>query len=135
MSGEAWAVDSEHTLEMFINNTKKLLKEGKSVTYSYKVGKTRSTPQNNALHRYLGLLATSFNDAGLDMRKVLKPAIMIPWSTDSAKEYLFHPIMKALTGLDTTKKLNTEQLTKVYETLNRHTAEKFGISLPFPSKD
>jgi len=43
---------------------------------------TRTLPQNSAMHLYFGWLAKAFNDAGLDMKKVLKPEVDIPWTAE-----------------------------------------------------
>ena len=97
----------------------------------------RRTPtQNNALHKYYSSLAEALNDAGLDMRSVLKKDAMIPWNTYSVKEYLWRPIQKAMVQKGSTTELDkTNDITQVYETLNRHLGDKFGIHVPFPSNE
>ena len=120
---------------MFLKHAERLYDENKHVTFTYKLGRQRSSKQNSALHVYLGLLATALNDAGLDMRKVLKPSVDIPWTQKSAKEYLWKPIQKAMTGHRSSTKPERSEYTEIYEALNRHTATKFGISLPWPTKD
>jgi len=93
---------------------------------------TRS--QQNALHKYFELLAEALNSAGLDMKKVLKPGVAIPWSPISVKEFLWRPIQKACLGKYSTTELNKfEDINIVFDTLNRHLSEKFYISEPFPS--
>ena len=57
----------------------------------------RTGQQNRALHKGCELLADALNDAGLDMRVVLKPEINIPWTKTSVKEYIIRPIMRAMT--------------------------------------
>ena len=78
-------------------------------------------------------LAEELNDAGLDMRKTLKPGVEIPWEGKTIKEYLWRPIMKAQLGKESTTELNTKDIDKVFETIVRHLGEKFGIELQFPS--
>lgn len=96
--------------------------------------KLRTDQQNRALHVYFELLAEELNDAGLDMRKVLKPSIDIPWTKSSVKEYLWRPIQYATTQKkSTTKLLKQKDIDIIYETLNRHLSQIFGISVPFPS--
>ena len=95
--------------------------------------KQRTIQQNRALHKYFGLLANSFNDAGLDMKKVLKPEIDIPWSGASVKEYIWKPIMKAQLQKSSTTELTTKEIDKVFDTINRFLSEKFGITESFPS--
>ena len=95
----------------------------------------RSQKQNNALHKYLRDLAAALESAGLDMRKVLKPEIDIPWTAESAKEHLWRPIQKIMTGQDSTTDPTTAEYVAIYECLDRHLSQKFGISVPWPAKD
>ena len=93
---------------------------------------TRTARQNRALHVYLRLLGEALNEAGLDQRAVLKSDFPLPWSTESAKQNLFSPIMKAMFDIDSTTKLERVQVSQVYDVLNRSLSEKYGISIPFP---
>jgi hypothetical protein len=96
--------------------------------------KKRTLPQNNSLHKYCEDLAVSLNEAGLDMKKTLKPEIEIPWTMENVKEHLFKPIMKAATGKESTADLTTEEMIKVYEVLNRFMGQKHGITTEWPSR-
>ena len=96
--------------------------------------KTRTNTQNRALHLYLGQLATALNDSGYDMKRTIKQDVDIPWNTDTAKQYLWVPIQKVVTGLDKTSKADTSQYSAIYKVLNRHIAQKFGVSIPWPDK-
>jgi hypothetical protein len=96
----------------------------------------RTPTQNNALHLYFTLLAEALNESGLDLRTTLKKDAMIPWNTYSVKEYLWRPIQKAMVQKGSTTELDkTNDITQVYETLNRHLGDKFGIHVPFPSNE
>ena len=97
--------------------------------------KKRTNQQNNALHLYFDHLADELNMAGYDMKKTLKPGIEIWWTPESIKNYLWRPIQQIMFNKYSTTELETNEVTKVYETLNRHTAEKFGISVIFPSEE
>lgn len=101
--------------------------------YTQKPEQKRTDAQNRALHLYFTLIADTLNDAGLDMRKVLKPGVDIPWSTDTVKEYLWRPIQKLQLRKESTTQLITKEIDKVFDTLNRHLGEKFGIHEDFPS--
>lgn len=95
--------------------------------------KKRTTQQNRALHLYFQMVADTLNDAGLDMRVVLKPGITIPWSKTSVKEYLWRPIQRLQLVKESTKDLTTKEIDLVFDTLNRHLGEKLGEHVPFPS--
>ena len=95
--------------------------------------KQRTTLQNKALHKYFDLLARAFNDAGLDMRVVLKEDIAIPWSGLTVKDFLWKPVQRAQLKKEHTADLTTKEPDAVWQTLNRHIGEKWGIYAPFPS--
>jgi hypothetical protein len=98
-----------------------------------KPDKQRTLAQNRALHLYFTQLAQELNDAGLDMRKTLKPTVDIPWSCETVKEYLWRPVMKAQLNKESTTEMTTADIDQVFDTITRHLGEKFGITLSFPS--
>jgi hypothetical protein len=100
-----------------------------------KVYPQRTKQQNKALHVLYRLLADNLNDAGLDMRKTLKPSIEIPWNPVSVKEFLWRPIQEAQLGKQSTTELTTVEIDEIFNTINRHLGEKFGLHVPFPSID
>ena len=81
------------------------------------------------------MLADELNDSGLDMKKVLKPGVDIPWTKESIKEYIWRPIQEAQLNKKSTKDLTTKEIDEVFDTINRHLGEKFGVFVPFPSMD
>lgn len=93
----------------------------------------RTKKQNRALHLYFTHLADELNGAGLDMRKTLKPSVDIPWSGKTIKEYLFKPVMKIQLDYDSTTELTTKDIDLMFDTINRHLGEKFGLHVAFPS--
>jgi len=95
----------------------------------------RSTQQNKSLHLYFEHLASELNDAGLDMRKTLKPAVEIPWSAQTVKEYIWRPIMQAQLGKRSTTELETTDIDLVFNTITRHLANRFGLEVEFPSME
>lgn len=98
-----------------------------------KLEKQRTVQQNKALHVYFSLIANALNDGGYDMRKVLKPEVEIPWSPRAVKEYLWRPVMKIQLQKASTTQMSTTDIDLVFDTINRHLGEKFGIHEPFPS--
>ena len=64
--------------------------------YGYKLThEKRTLKQNNSIHKYCELLAHEFNEAGLDMKLVLKPNEDNESNTESVKKYIWKPIQKA----------------------------------------
>lgn len=97
-----------------------------------KIEKDRTVRQNRALHLYFKMLAENLNGKGLDMRKVLKPEVDIPWSGTTVKEYLWRPVQMAQLMKESTIDLKTQEIDLIFNTINRHLA-KFGVHEPFPS--
>lgn len=95
----------------------------------------RTSQQNRALWKWFELLAQELNDAGLDQRIVLKPSIPIPWDKDDIHDQLWIPIQKAVVKTDSTTELTKQQVSEIYDILNRHLSEKFGIGVQFPSHE
>ena len=118
-------------LQSYRNKTELLIAEGKTVEIA-EPSNTRTPRQNSALHVYFQLLATELNQAGLSMMKVLKPSAEIPWTPQSVKEYLWKPIQNAQLQKQSTTKLDTKEVSAVYDTLNRHLGETTGVHVPFP---
>ena len=105
-----------------------------------KVTKTRTIPQNNSMWVWLTSMSKRFNDAGYDRIKTLKilrsrPEIEIPNDKDSFYQDVWMPAQRAIFPEKTgSSKLTTEEMQKVYETLNRYLGKTFGISEPWPDR-
>lgn len=132
--GEFWVVNSDKSLEMFVKHMTELYKEKKYVTIKWKAGKTRTTAQNNALHVYCRLLGEALNDAGLDMKAVMKPTHDIKWTTELVKEHLWKPMQKYVTDNESTSDASSEDYDLTHKHLSQILSEKFGVYVPFPSR-
>ena len=91
----------------------------------------RTKLQNRSLHKYFELLAIAMDDAGLDMRETI--TVPIKPTKDNVKAEMGHPIMKAMyPEAKSTADLETDQISELYEVMNRFTAQRLGISVEFP---
>jgi hypothetical protein len=135
--GFQWIVNSDFSLSQFLNFSKEHYQKHKYVIFTWRHGKQRTTKQNSSLHVYLKAVSKALNDAGYDMKKVMKPEVEIPWDDDGlmAKEHLWRPIQKIMLDKESTTEPERGDYTKVYEVLNRHLSAKFGISVPWPTND
>lgn len=95
----------------------------------------RTLTQNKAIHVYFDLLAASLNNAGYDVRKAMRHDVPIPWTRSLIKELIWRKVQKAMFDVESTTKLDTSQISEVYEVINRYTAESFCVSVAFPEKD
>ena len=135
MTGEHWTVNSDPSLENLIKHLRELYADKKYVQVKWSTGKSRTTTQNSSLHKYCDLLAVELNGRGLDMVKTLKPGVEIPWSKVSVKEHIWRPVQEVHFGVKSTKKLERLDVSIIYDVINRHLSDKFGVHVPFPSKD
>ena len=94
----------------------------------------RTALQNNALHLYLQRLAEALDASGMDMREVIR--IPIQPTKENVKENMLRPVMKAMyPDKNSTTELTTKETMALYEVMNRATAERLGISVPWPCKE
>lgn len=93
----------------------------------------RTSKQNRALHLYFRLLAEALNEAGYDMKAVIRKEVDIPWTMESVKEYLWRPIQKQYILEKSTVQLSTKNIDEIYDIVNRVIGERTGVFIPFPS--
>lgn len=128
-------INNQKALDDYIVFLRSKFEKDKSIKVSVKSAKTRTLTQNSSIHKYCALLAEAFNDAGLDMQKVLAEGTSIPWSEDKVKNDIWRVVQVAALGKESTTKLETNEVSKVYDIVNRHISQTFGIFIPFPSRD
>lgn len=92
--------------------------------------------QRNAAWLYMTQKSEQLNDVGLDMRVILKPTYSIPWTKDNFHDHIWIPIQKAMYGTDSMTKLTKEQVSKIFEVIERELGEKHGLDhVPFPNNE
>jgi len=128
-------IENTASLEAYIDHLRVRFKKDKRIKVEVKSAKNRTLTQNASLHKYCAMLATALNEAGLDMQTVLAEGTSIPWSEAKVKEDIWRTVQKAALGKESTTKLETHEVSKVYDIVNRHISETFGVFVPFPSKD
>jgi len=100
------------------------------------VPKKRTEAQNAALHLYFTWLATELNLAGYTVQLVLKEKMDLDFTPEMVKELLWRPAQEAITKKKSTTELNKqEEIDVIFEHLNRHLGEKFGVHVPFPTDE
>lgn len=97
------------------------------------VPKQRTEKQNRALHLYFMWLATELNLAGYTVQMVLKQKMDLDFTPEMVKELLWRPAQQAILKKRSTTLLSKQQdIDLIYDHLNRHLSEKFGIHVSFP---
>jgi hypothetical protein len=132
-----WKITTESEWKFFQEHRSALLLRGKDVRVQF-VEDGRTPAQNNSLHKYCAMLAAAFNDAGYSRiitSEILSHPIEVDWSQVSVKEEVWNPVMFAVTGKSSSRDLKTNEVSKVYDVINRHLSSHKGITVPFPSKD
>jgi hypothetical protein len=110
---------------------------GDVIEVDYHKEKGRTDQQRKAIEVFCSLLADEFNKAGLDKRAVfakLREGVEIPWDQGGVKNDIWRLIQIAAIGKESTTDLHTDEVSKVYELVNRFTAERLGVHVPFPSR-
>jgi len=95
----------------------------------------RTNKQNKSMHMYFDLLAGALNDAGLDMKTVLKPGVEIPWTRESVKKHLWKPIQEIMADKESTADMDTKEPSDIYQVLDRHISSKFGVHVEWPCRE
>lgn len=95
--------------------------------------KSRTTPQNNALHKYFRQVADDLNDAGYEAGETVK--LPLAFTEEIVKEYMFKPIMSALFDKESTASLTSEELSLTVLQMQRALAERLGITTAFPQRE
>ena len=107
--------------------------EGKQIYVTIEpADKKRTVTQNNALHLYFKLLADSLTAGGFDAKATFAESANVPVTPEMIKDGLWKPVMKQITTKTSTAKLTTAEVGNIYEILNRHISETFGLHIPFP---
>lgn len=95
---------------------------------------TQRTPrQNRALHLFFKHVSEKLNAGGYNVQLVLKEKMDIDWTPALVKEVLWRPAQKVILKKKSTTELEKQRdIDTVYEHLNRHLGEKFGVHVPWP---
>ena len=131
MSEQAITVNSDQRCEEAVQAIRRAYRENRYIELDIRVGeRQRTMTQNKALHLWFRFLAETLNDAGLDMRTVIREDVDIPWTGPAVKEYIWRPVQKALQQKDSTTEANRTDYTAVREVIARHLGERFGVQVP-----
>lgn len=128
---ERWMVRNKFQAEQFCQYI--MQNADKGIIYQI-VKPTRSYQQNSAIHAYCDEVAKVMRARGMDMKTVVKEGVPIEPTMHMVKEYMWRPIQKAVTGVESTRRINTVEVNEVYEHLSRLLAERYSIDVRFGRK-
>lgn len=93
----------------------------------------RTPQQNKALHLWFRLVAEELNAGGFTVNHVLAKKVELNWNEKLVKEILWRELQERILGKKSTTSLEkTFDIDQVWEHLNRHLGQEFGIHVPFP---
>ena len=93
---------------------------------------TRTIKQNASMYLYFTMIATQLNKRG---HRIDPKGLNIDWSPIRVKELIWKEFQKVVLGKESTKLLDRQELTKVYDYMNRYLGERFGFNVEFPNKE
>ena len=116
------------------NEFNKLLLSGETIELK-KVSKTRTSLQNRALHLFFTQVANELNSNGIPFIYTgLKGYEMeMQWTGELFKQMTWKPIQKTMFGTESTTKLKTNEIDKIFDVINKFFAER-GIEISFPNQ-
>ena len=130
-----WIVKDDNSLAHCKKKLEELYAENGYVEVEWTTARTRTQRQNRALHVYLRKLASTLNEKGLDCSMVLKDGVTaIKWSDHLVKEHIWRVVQEAQTEKKSTRDLDRSEVSMIYDIINRHLGEKFGVHVPFPER-
>jgi len=81
----------------------------------------RTKLQNRSIHKYWSLICDALNDAGWTKKKYFEvKEVDIDWTPESIGDDIWRGIQEAMYGHRNTSKLETHQVSKVYDNVSRH---------------
>ena len=131
MEGESWVVDTKDKAAMFCQFVTEQAEEGTHRIYQIRYG-DRSSKQSNALHLMFREVANALNDAGFGQPHPFNREIEIPYTEGSVKTLFFQPIIKAMFDKESTRKLDTKELSEASNYMLNAVAENTGVVIDFP---
>jgi len=135
---EEYLVNCDAAKAEFIRQVSALYDKHRYLTIKVSAGKQRTKPQNKSLHLYFKWLEIAFKEAGITMTDLIElPFVELDLSVDETfiKKKIWKPIQKALIDEESTAQAKRGDYTEVHDTVNRWTSDRFGISVPWPSKE
>ena len=96
--------------------------------------KPRTTQQNRALYLYFRQISNLMNENGYTIEMLINNGFQLHVSEHIIKQ-LWLNIQNAMYGDESTTKLTTEKINKIYDVFNKQIGEAFGEHIPFPSID
>jgi TPR repeat protein len=140
---ESFTINSDRSRDEFLEAVAALYDKKKYLTIEVKLGKPRTSNQRKGIEVYCKAMSDGLNDAGYDYTGFLayieRNGVAVPWSQERFKS-AWRMVQAAMfpdtviKGEAKTHKLNADEVTEVYEVVNRKFGEVWGVSMQFPER-
>lgn len=99
-----------------------------------KIVQTRSSLQNSSLHLFFAFVSTELNGLGLTFKYdgLNLKGLESRYTPLIVKEFIWRPIQIAMFNIQSTKKINTQQINEIIDVITKYFGDR-GINLEFPS--
>ena len=95
----------------------------------------RTLLQNRSIHKYAAMVCEALNASGWTKKKYYEvKEVDIEWTPESVLEDIWRGIQEAMFNHRSTSKLETDQVSKVYDVMARHLANTCSINQSFPNR-
>ncbi len=94
-----------------------------------------SAAQRGAIHLHCEQLSQALIREGATVQELLSKSVERNWTLLTIKELLWKDIARRAYGVDSTEDLKPQQITDIYDTINKFTSTHFGVHVPFPSME
>lgn len=111
------------------------LKEKGGIIEIKRIQRNRSNLQNRALHLLFEQVAKELNRLGIPFvyRGLKGMEMETTWTALLFKEFTWKPIQQAMFGIESTTKINTQQINEIFAVINKFFAER-GVEVTFPNE-
>lgn len=138
MQGQHWLIkDSRQLEEFFLPDLKERLKKGPVAIKMEEGKKAYTTAQHAAIWVFCDHVAYHLAGHGVTLRSLvgsMKNA-EIELGREAIKYLMWQPIQEALFKTTSLSQLKADQVSRIYDHINRFLVEQHGIHVPFPSKE
>lgn len=122
-------------LETQKEQAKQYIDSQKGLIEIVNVKKSRTNQQNRALHLFFTIVTNQLNELGQEFQYsgISGKSLSMPYTPELFKNMIWREIQKAMYGIESTTKINTDQINGILDVLIKHFGE-MGIEVSFPNK-
>ncbi len=127
-------LQNEREVTAFKDKVTYLISKGKTIDLIEKKN-TRTSKQNSALHLLFTIMTNQLNEMGMEFQYfgLRGQQLSMRYTPELCKNQIWKPIQKSLFDIESTTKINTDQINEIVDVLCKFFGER-GVVIQFPSK-